>query len=316
MPKFFTFLLVFISLQTFAGFEDVEKVEIEELTFKEIIRNLYQGQFIQGKITELDYDEVDDFSLYDEIQKRKDIENSTLLKKPKKLEKLKDNQMLSQQELYGAYLGGVRKYYNANKEERYLVAIGIVGLDENWGIIEWRNVLSLLDLYIFKKQNNKFQLVSRTHENIETMLRMHSLLSELFEYNSENKMYKNSTVKLGKNSVGIFSDSSISLGVGDPWSHGWDITRLNENDYITIEYIKGGAEDTFQDESSPTHFAYEANYSIHDDNSANFPIFVHYKGDIPQYNTKGEFVTVKKSDYIIKWIFNNKKGYVESSTTK
>ena len=77
--------------------ENLKKIEIEELTFKEIIRSLYEGQFTQGKITEIDYEDGESFSLYDKNQKRKDIENSTLLKKPKKLDKLENHYMHSDQ---------------------------------------------------------------------------------------------------------------------------------------------------------------------------------------------------------------------------
>lgn len=181
-------------------------------------------------------------------------------------------------------------------------------MGENWSTIEHRNVSSLLDLYIFKKHGNKFQLISRTHEDMEPMLMMHTLLSGLFDSTPQNSL-----VKLGKNLVGIISDRPMSLGVGDPWRYDWYVTHLNENDYITIEYIEGGSEDTFQDESSPTHFAYEGTNSIYDDNSEIFQIFVRYKGDIPQYNSNREFITVKNDDYSIKWVFSKEKGYIKTN---
>lgn len=313
MFKLFCILMLCASQQVFAGFEDLKKVEIEELTFKEIIRSLYQGQFTQGKITEIDYEDGESFNLYDENQKRKDIENSILLKKPEKLDKLENHYMHSEQEMYGAYLGDIRRYYNSKNEERFLVGIVIVGLTENWGIAERRPQAALLDLYIFKKKGNLFQLVSRTSEDIEPTGNVGVPAGVFWDTLYGEKEYQYPVVKLGKDLVGILSERSISLGVGDPFQSYWDVIRLNEDDYITIDYIKGGAENTFQEESSPIHFAYEASYSIYNDNNPNFPIFVRYKGDIPQYDSEGNFLTVKKDDYSIKWIFTKEKGYIKTN---
>lgn len=38
-----------------------------------------------------------------------------------------------------------------------------------------------------------------------------------------------------------------------------------------------------------------------------------YKGDIPQYDSDGNFITVKKDDYSIKWIFTKEKGYIKTN---
>lgn len=316
MFKIFCILMLCTSQQVFAAFEDLKRVEIEELSFKEIIRNLYQGQFIQGKITEVDYEDGELFSPYDENLKRKDIENSVLLKKPKKLDKLKNHYMHSEQEMYGAYLGDIRKYYNSKNEERFLIGIVIVGLTENWEIAERRPQAALLDLYVFKKKGNIFQLVSRTSEDIEPTGNSGTPAGIFWDALYGEEEYEYPVVKLGKNLVGILSERSISLGVGDPFQFYWNVIRLNEDDYITVDYIEGGSENTFQYESSPTHFAYEASYSIHNDNSPNFPIFVRYKGDIPQYNSEGDLLTVKKDDYSIKWVFTKEKGYIKTNYSK
>lgn len=313
MFKLFCILMLCASQQVFAGFENLKKIEIEELTFKEIIRSLYEGQLTQGKITEIDYEDGESFSLYDKNQKRKDIENSTLLKKPKKLDKLENHYMHSEQEMYGAYLGDIRRYYNSKNEERFLVGIVIVGLTDDWGIAERRPQEALLDLYIFKKKGNLFQLISRTSEDIKPTGNVGVPAGVFWDTLYDEKQYQYPVVKLGKDLVGILSESTVSLGVGDPFHSYWNVIRLNEDDYITIDYIEGGAEDTFQDESSPTHFAYQASYSIYNDNSPNFPIFVRYRGDIPQYDPDGNFITVKKDDYSIKWIFTKEKGYIKTN---
>lgn len=315
MFRIICLILCLFSQQIYAGFNELNKIELETLTFKEIMRTFYVGQLVNGKIQQIDEESqsLNPDLPYDVIE-RKDIKNSILLKKPKILETVTDNHMYSEQEYYGAYLGDIRTYKNAKNEDRYLVGIVIVGLNEHWEIAYHRPQEAILDLYIFKKVGNTYQLVSRTSENQEPTGNVGEPSGIFWNKIKDGQDYDDKVEKIGNNLVGILVETHVNVGVGAPIDQYWNVIRLNEKDYISRDYLEGGSSDTSQDEDSPTYFNYSASYWIKNDNSENYPIFVRYKGDIPKYDNQGEFLTIKEDDYMVTWTYVPDQGYKKMGT--
>ena len=110
------FLILFLfSPQIYAGFNELNKVELNDLTFKEVMRAFYGRDLVHGAVTEVDFDELmlNPHLSIDEVG-RKNKKNSTLLKEPEVLKNEKDFFMPSTQKYYGAYLGDIREYKNIN----------------------------------------------------------------------------------------------------------------------------------------------------------------------------------------------------------
>lgn len=298
----------------------LKEVKIPDLSFKNIMRTFYGGRLINGNVQEIDYGSIDyDYSDAIISNNLKPIENSILLTPPPILEKLPKekydpetkktysvNQLFSFSDFYGAVMSDVVKYKNKNNEDRYMLMVTTKGLKEDYTFIEYRTALSIVDIYVFKKNaDNTFSLVTRTPENLEPYY--DDALVFANPYNDSDPIeFK----LIGNSVIGAISHSIFSSTHGY-FSYYWVILKLPENDYITLNWIPKG-EISGADENSPTYYEYDSTITIQNDGSKYFPLLVHYKGEKPIYRKDGTVSNVKNINSVSKFMFSiPQKTYVE-----
>lgn len=331
LKKYFLALSFFFAYSSFTYAESDFKLKkyheiiLDELSLKEIMRNFYYERlfYSSGKMYEEVQDENNSYSSkyndgYSE-PKLKEVENSILITMPDKLlipPKVYDQeyghiesawiQTYSKQNYFGAELSPIQKYSNAQGEDRYLLGIMIVGLNENHTEIQsTHGAISITDFYIFKKtQDGKYQLVSRSKENkIPTNNSCRNDASFLYPAN------KIKFQKIGSDIVGgIFDDCFImQLYAGNNWM----ILQLLEDDYIDVKYVTK-AETNMLEEEDPLYYEYDSELIVLENNQKFFPLLIHYKGEKPMKNKDNLKNNIKKVDYVSRLIFNEiKKEYVE-----
>lgn len=331
LKKYFLALIIFFTHSSFTYAESdfkskkYHEIILDELSLKEIMRSFYYERlsYSSGKI----YEEVEDsnnsyLSRYMDGyngHELKEVENSILITMPDNLltpPKVYDKeygyidsawiQTYSNQNYFGAELSPIQKYSNAQGEERYLLGIMIVGLNENHTKIQsTHGAMSITDFYTFKKtQDGKYQLVSRSKERKNpTNSSCRNDASFLYP---ENKI---KFQKIGSDIVGgIFDDCFIMQAYS---ANNWMILQLLEDDYIDIKYIIK-AESNMLEEEDPLYYEYDSDLKLLENNQKYFPLLIHYKGEKPMKRKDNLKNNIRKVDYISKIIFNEiKKEYVE-----
>lgn len=298
-------------------------VTISNLSFKSVMRTFYGGRLIDSGVYEINYDESSSYhedSLY--VDSLKPIQNSVLLTPPAILDKLPKEKydpetkqtysvehLFSHTDYYGAVMSNIVKYKNKNNEDRYMLMVTIEGLREDNTFIAYRNALSIVDIYVFKRNtDHSFSLVTRTPEDQEPS--HGEALSFLSTADPDTGTKAIEFIPIGCDTVGALSNQFNSYNHGY-YSEGWVVLQLPENDFITLHTIPKG-EVSGMDENSPTYYGYDSTISIHDDGSKHFPLLVHYRGEKPIYRNDGTVSNVKNVDMVTKFIFlSSDDGYVE-----
>lgn len=291
-------------------------VKISDLSFKNVMRTFYGGRLINGKVNEIDFDGSVDSN------NTKPIENSILITPPPILEKLPKEkydpetkqtysvmQLFSHVDYYGAVMSDVVKYKNKSNEDRYMLMVTTEGLQEDNTFIAYRTALSIVDIYVFKKNtDDTFSLVTRTPENLEPNRGDALVFLSQADPDIDRKAIEFKAI--GNNTIGAISNRLYSHNHGY-YSDDWVILHLPENDFITLNWIPKG-EMSGMDESFPTYYEYDSTISIQNDRSEYFPLLVHYKGEKPIYRKDGTVSNVKNIDVVTKFVFaSSKKDYIE-----
>lgn len=255
LTKLFFFNMLFISIS------NAQEIQINDLSFKSIMRGLYSGQMININ-----------------------LEASESL--PSVGLRIDDKVFLATQH-------PVMEYKNAQNQNRYIFMIEkqeVIG--DN--VIECHACGSIVDLYIFEKlANQQYRLVSRSvpSDQSETSGSWGTTDIGLSTIIESIQMISADTVG------GFFESSFCQMG---SCSGSLYILALNESDYIEIDYIDEiQGDNTGQiDESSPLSFSYSASYKILLDTSTSgrFPIELVFEGDrdidenIINYNVIKKFI--------------------------
>ncbi len=254
----------------------MSQVKIEDLSFKEVMREFYSGQMIPTFADDSYIDSFPNIGLghADSIGYR-----TVALMHPAEL------------------------YDNAKGEPRYLVTIEKVLVNDESSEYCFP-CGSTADLFSFKKlSNGQFQLVSRTSESV--VFYEHWGLMNL-----RNNDIKDTLQPLGKNLVGSIFISDYMLQ-GQTTS-GWAVLHLPENDFINT-YMLGdaGADNSgYQEEDSPLYYDYEGVVKVIPENAAYYPIMLTYKGVPPDDPELPDFIN---KSFVMK--FNPVKKVYETTSS-
>src|SRR5690606_13803303 len=138
-------------------------------------------------------------------------------------------QIFSEIDYYGAVMSDVVKYKNKDNEDRYMLMVTTEGLQEDGTFIAYSRALSIMDIYVFKKNlDGTFSLVTRTPENLEPD---HGDAFVFFEKPDSDANRKAIKIESLGNIVGAISNRLFSEGQGY-YSDYWGILKLPENDFI------------------------------------------------------------------------------------
>lgn len=233
----------------------MSQIKLKDLSFKEVMRQLYSGEMTSFFINDEDIEAVQHVGLG---KANSDDERTVALMNP------------------------IIDYKNNVGESRYLVIIEKVQVDSNTGsLVSCHACKATADIYSFKKLNNGlFQLVSRTPKKVEpTGVGGRIMLDE--------KSIKNTMQPLGKEITGsVLKNGSFYHGIFVQW---WDVLQLPENDFINLYGLgDAGMENGVYDEDSPLYYAYEGTFKVLSENTNTmyYPIMLTYKGEKPTEDYK------------------------------
>ncbi|MFV5465557.1 MULTISPECIES: hypothetical protein [Acinetobacter] len=250
---------------------EMTKVQLDTLSFKELMRQFYSGQMTRGYI---DDEEISKMP-YVALGQAGEDENTTV-----------------------ALMHPVLEYKNNANQTRYLVMIEKIKVSDDGIVVTCHACTGEADLFSFKKLNSgQYQLVSRSKEDAEFSGSWGRVGIDLNEISENIK-------PLGKNLVGsIFKNGYTSTGTTETW---WEALHLPENDFINSYSIADAGADNSgsYDEDSPLHYAYEGLIEVVNNGDAYFPIKVTYSGEKPtedyehirkvKYSKQIEFNPIKK----------------------
>lgn len=246
------------------------QVKIKDLSFKEVMRQFYNGQMVPTVADDTYIDSLPNIGL--------GRADSTAYRTV-------------------ALMRPIELYDNTEGEQRYLVTIEKVLIHDD--SLEYCFPCgSKADLYSFKKLNNgQFQLVSRTSESVE----FSSIYSSMDLQN--NELYDN-LQSLGENLVGsIFKSGYMRQGYT---TESWAVLHLPENDFINTYTLGDAGSDNngANDYESPSDYDYEGIVEVMPEKAKYYPIKLTYKGiapddpELPDFINKSfvmKFNPVKKS---------------------
>lgn len=244
--------ILFAAPMSIAGpkFPAVEmgQVQLDNLSFKEIMREFYAGQMIRVYLDDEELSKMPHVGL----GPVSDDDNTTV-----------------------ALMHPVLEYKNNAKETRYLVMIEKIKVGDEGTVISCHACTGTADLFSFKKLNNgKYQLVSRSAKDAEFSGSWGRVGLDLDEISENIK-------PLGKNLVGsIFQNGYTSTGTTELW---WEALHLPENDFINSYGVgdAGGDNAGSYEKDSPLYYSYESTLEVVSNGAEYFPLKVTYKGEKP-----------------------------------
>ncbi|MHA3082418.1 hypothetical protein ACX1NX_04410 [Acinetobacter sp. ANC 5383] len=236
------------------------QIQVPSLSFKDIMRELYNGQLTRAFLNDEEITKIPHVGLG---QPNKDKESTVALMHP------------------------VIPYKNNTQEQRYLVIIEKIKVTDEGSVVSCHACAATADLYSFKKlPTGNFQLVSRSQKNTE-------FSSSYGRVSLSNDEIFNNIQPLGKNLIGsIFKNGYSNQGVVETW---WEALHLPEDDFINIYTIAdAGSENEGEYEAdSPLSYSYEGKLQVIKDNTDYYPIKITYVGDKPTAN----YERIKKVNY-------------------
>ena len=252
------------------------QVKIKDLSFKEVMREFYNGQMVPTVADDTYIDSLPNIGLG-----RADNTSYRTV----------------------ALMRPIELYDSADSEQRYLVTIEKVLIHDD--SLEYCFPCgSKADLYSFKKlYNGQFQLVSRTSESVE----FSSIYSSMDLQN--NDLY-DTLQSLGENLVGsIFKSGYMRQGYT---TESWAVLHLPENDFINTYALGDAGSDNngAHDYESPSDYDYEGIVEVMPEKSKYYPIKLTYKGIAPDDPERPDFIN---KSFVMK--FNPvKKAYETASS--
>lgn len=256
------------------------QVKLKDLSFREVMRQFYSGQMTPTFADDTYIDSLPNIGL--------GHDNSTAYK-------------------IVALMHPIELYYSADGEQRYLVTIEKVFVNDN-SLEYCESCGSKADLYSFKKLNDlRFQLVSRTSESVEFSSNYGSMNLQNNDLDIHGILER-----LGENLVGsIFKSGYMRQGYT---TDSWAVLHLPENDFINTYALGDAGSDNngAHDYDSPLHYDYEGVVTVMAENTAYYPIMLTYKGIPPDDPERPKFIN---NSYIMSFD-PIKKAYETTSTIK
>lgn len=236
-----------VSANVFSA-ETMSAITLDSLNFKDVMRGLYAGKMTQVDAND---DYLKDYSHIGLKEKIGDNENTLAIMHP------------------------VLTYKNNTGENRHLVVVEKVTLDEDGSILSCTECSGQAEVFLFKQTPaGKYALVSRSHPDVKfkgdsghMSLNLTSLATNI--------------VPLGSNRMGsIIKESFCEEGTCYGY---WQAFILSEDDYIQMVDISDASGDNsgIYQKDSPLSYAYDSTIKIINNNSNYYPIEIHYKGDKP-----------------------------------
>jgi hypothetical protein len=193
-----------------------------------------------------------------------------------------------------AFLYPIIEYYNSKNEKRYLAIIQKSRVDEIQGEKDLYfgsfDSQGSADLYLFKKENEVYELVSRNNpKNIITNKHSDSNYSliDSNEFGGDFGQIGFNPEDLKKNITKLGADLQGSFVFEHANNHGYGteilkVIQLNENNFISIHnFGVYEQEDGTKPENSPLGFHYKGEYKVIDNGNQYFPIEIKFTGDMP-----------------------------------
>ncbi len=252
------------------------QVKIKDLSFKEVMRQFYNGQMVPTVADDTYIDSLPNIGL--------GRADSTAYRTV-------------------ALMRPIELYDNTDGEQRYLVTIEKVLIHDD--SLEYCFPCgSKADLFSFKKLNNgQFQLVSRTSESIE----FSSIYSSM---DLQNNDIRATSESLGENLVGsIFKSGYMRQGYTDS---SWAVLHLPENDFINTYALGDAGSDNSgqEEEGSPFYYSYEGVVEVMPAKAKYYPIKLTYRGIAPDDPERPDFIN---KSFVMK--FNPVKKVYETTSS-
>lgn len=220
------------------------------LDFKSVMRGLYAGKMTNCVVDDEDLESYPHVCL-DEVYDPGMPEFSTL-----------------------ALMHPVISFDNQNGQKRYLLMIEKVALNDEGMHLSGHAGSAKADLYLFKKTNQGYELISRNAKDEEmagSWGRVHLDLNDI----------KSSIEPFGKGLMGaMFTSGYCSTGVCES---SWHALMLPEHGDIKTVFVAdaGSNNEGMYEETHPLYYNYESTYKVMPNGSAYYPIQIHYTGEKP-----------------------------------
>lgn len=236
------------------------QIQVSSLSFKDIMRELYNGQLTRAFINDEDVAKIPNVGLG---KPNKDNESTVALMHP------------------------TIPYKNNAQEQRYLVIIEKIKVNNEGSVVSCHACAATADLYSFKKlPTGGFQLVSRSPKNAE-------FSSSYGRVSLSSEEIFNNLQPLGKNLVGsIFKNGYANQGVVESW---WEALQLPEDDFINVYHVADAGSDNEgeYEADSPLSYSYEGKLQVIKNDADYYPIKITYVGDKPTE----DYEKIKKVNY-------------------
>ncbi len=232
-------------------FNLINKPQIPDLSFKQIMRAFYGSQLTRGYIDDEELSKMPHIGLG-----QKDEEGLDTV----------------------ALMHPVVSYVNMDREPRFLIIIEKIQVNKDGLVISCHACTATADLYSFKRlPNGSFQLVSRTPKEAD-------FSGSWGRMGLDGKEISANIRPLGKNLVGsVFTNGYTGTGETSLW---WEALHLPEDNFINSYGIgdAGGNNSGNHEEDSPLNFSYEVKLSVLNNGAPYYPIRLTYTGDKPTEN--------------------------------
>lgn len=231
------------------SFYSIDKPQIPDLSFKQIMRMFYGSQLSSISVNDAEINNIPHVGL----SMTDDFGAGTV-----------------------ALMHPVVNYNNLLLEPRFLVMIEKVEISNGMLSNTCAACAATADLYSFKRlPNGRFQLVSRSPEGAD-FYGAHGRID------LDIKKISTSIKSLGKNLIGsVFKDGGGG-GQGEAYFR-WIALHLPEDNFINYYKLgdAGGNNDGAHEKESPLHYSYEVELNILENDEEHYPIILTYIGGKP-----------------------------------
>lgn len=252
---------------------EIASHKVKDLSFKSIMREFYEGKM--GSLFLNDDKFLDGKQYVGYLDKDGEMTNGI------------------------AFMYPTIEYINSNNEKRYLVIIQKARVDEasdgNDLYFDCHACQGTVDLYLFKKGSDSYELVSRNNplKNLkDKKLAGDKDQIESVEFGSDYGQIGFNPNDLKKNIINLGQNLTGSLVFDDLAYTGTSFRvlkaiHLNENDYLSIYVVTDiESENNNEPEGSPLGYKFKGEYKVINNGSEYFPIEIKFNGDMPSKDYK------------------------------